>query len=148
MPVEIELHGLEETIEKMKESPRALRRLMKLGMENSLLALWENVPPYPRKPADSTYDRKGILGKTLGVDMNGGKISTKPDIYRVIDRSERFEGRFGTKLKYAPYVIGDVEQARVHRERWWTMSKIAENAKDKITQIWDRLVEEIAKRFD
>jgi hypothetical protein len=142
MPVELVIDGLEESIEKMKAAPQQLKRGMRVAMDASLLALHESVPPYPAPPPDSTYRRTGTLGRTLGV--GGGK----PDIYRVIDKSEQFEGQFGTKLKYAPYVIGDVEQARMHRGRWWTMSKIGEAAKDKITQIWSRLVEEIAKRFD
>jgi len=143
MPIEMTVDGLEESIEKMKDSPRQLKRGMKVAMDASLLALQENIPPYPAPPPQSTYRRTGALGRSIGVGGTG-----KPDIYRVIDRAEQFEGQFGTKLRYAPYVIGDVEQARVHRGRWWTMSKIAENAKDKITQIWDKLVEEIAKRFD
>ena len=141
MPIEMTVDGLEESIEKMKNAPQQLKRGMRVAMDASLLALHESVPPYPAPPPDSTYRRTGTLGRTLGV--GGGK----PDIYRVIDRAEQFEGQFGTKLKYAPYVIGDVEQARVHSGRWWTMSKVAENAKDKITQIWNKLVEEIAKRF-
>jgi len=148
MPVELVIDGLEESIEKMKDAPQQLKRGMRVAMDASLLALHESVPPYPAPPPDSTYRRTGTLGRTLGV--GGGK----PDIYRVIDKSEQFEGQFGTKLKYAPYVIGDrIEglkegQTDVHFGRWWTMSKIGEAAKDKITQIWSRLVEEIAKRFD
>ena len=54
------------------------------------------------------------------------------------------EASFGTRLDYAPYVIGDEEQAKVHRGRWWTISKVAERATGKITKVFTLMAQNLA----
>ncbi len=143
----IETRGLTELIGKLKMFPTKLRQLSELGMQASLLTLWENVPSYPPEPDNSSYDRTGTLGRTLGSSESGGK-NGKPDIYEVKKvGSGLVEGRFGTRLDYAEYVIGE-NQAWMHEGRWWKLTDIIPLAKDKIQRIWNGIAQKAADWLD
>jgi hypothetical protein len=145
----IEVRGLTELIQRMQQYPQKLAAVVKTGMDATLAALWESVPPYPASPPDSTYRRTGTLGRTLGSSFSGGKSGGEPSIYSTRSLGAgNIEGRFGTNLDYAPYVIGDGTQAKVHQGRWWTMTTIAEKAKSKITAVWNSVGTKLANFLD
>lgn len=122
---------------------------MQETMQASLLTLWENVPPYPAKSDSSLYTRTGTLGRSLGGGMNGGQSGGEPDIYRVAAMGNRVEGRFGSNVVYAPYVIGDAEQARQNeRAGWYTLGRVAERAMEKITRLWQGMADDLARFAD
>ena len=147
MPTGITVKGLDELLAKMRAFPDKLNAAIKSKMDDALLVLWENVPAYPPEPEDSSYTRTGTLGRTLGSSEGGGKGGAYPDIYEVhpLGSASGYEGRFGTNLDYAPYVVDPEEQAAVHRGRWWTMTTIAEKAHDKIVAVFQGLADEIRK---
>ena len=120
MPIVVE--GLDELLSRLQAYPREVNRAIRTTMEAALLTLWENVPPYPPPPAGSTYRRTGTLGRTLGSGEGGGSSGGRPDIYEIKQGSNFTEASFGTRLGYAPYVIGDPqgEQAS-HMRHWWTL---------------------------
>lgn len=138
----IEIRGLEELLARMRAYPDKLKMSMEATMRAAMLALWENVPPYPSPPSDSTYRRTGTLGRTLGSGMSGGKMGA-PDVYQVRELGSGYEGRFGTNLGYAPYVIGDETQSR-HMTHWWKIRTVAERAKPKIEQVFNTLAAKLA----
>jgi hypothetical protein len=123
----------------MSRYPQQLDKGMEEATRASLLTLQESVPSYPGTPAGSTYRRTGTLGRTLGA--GGGS----PDIFQTRKLGSGFEGRFGSRLNYAPYVIGDGTQAR-WMGHWWALSEVARRAKPKIERIWNMLAEAM-KRF-
>lgn len=141
----VEIKGLDELQKRMSQFPRELEKVQDTTMDASLLTLWENVPPYPERPQDSSYDRTGTLGRSLGVSMSGEKIG-KPRIYAKKKLGSGMEGQFGTNLEYAPYVIGD-QQSRYHF-MWWTMKSVKEKAQDKIVKLWNTAAEKLAKFLD
>lgn len=149
MPAEpiITIRGLDEVIQRMEQYPDELHKGMEAAMDATMLVLWENVPPYPPPPDNSSYRRTGTLGRTLGSSMSGGKSGGEPDIYEVRPIGSGFEGRFGTRLEYAPYVIGDDTQAWMHYQ-WWTISTVAIRATAKITKLWQLLGEKMARFLD
>ena len=119
-------------------------------MQGTLLKLWENVPPYPdqdsRPPTD--YERTGTLGRTLGISQDGVRQG-QPDIYEVKPSGGGMvEGEFGTNLDYAPYVIGEREQAWMHEPYWWTIRDVADRALEGITRLWEITAEELARYLD
>lgn len=143
----LEVRGLNEIIQRMQKFPDKLSKVLETGMKASLLALWEKVPPYPNPPQDSTYRRTGTLGRTLGSSEGGGKGSATPSIYETRKLGNGMEGKFGTNLDYAPYVIGEQSQAR-HMRHWWKTSKIAKDAKSKIEQVWKGIAKSLADFLD
>lgn len=147
MPEVVEVTGMKELISRMQQFPQKLNVAMKAGMDASLSVLWENVPPYPPPPETSTYRRTGTLGRTLGSNFSGGK-SGKPEIYQTKKLGDGYQGRFGTNLNYAPHVIGEGTQSRVHRGRWWTLKTVAEKAQSKILQVWQGVVDKLARFLD
>jgi hypothetical protein len=140
----IEIRGLDELMQRMRQFPQKLNASIKTTMQAALLTLWENVPPYPPPPDDSTYVRTGTLGRTLGSAEGGGKGSGQPDVYEVRELGAAWEGRFGTNLEYAPYVIGDDTQAK-HMGHWWKISVIKERAEEKINRLFEILGEKLAE---
>jgi hypothetical protein len=146
MTSSIEIRGLKELIERMQKYPRELQESVGVTMDAAMLALHENVPPYPERD-NSGYDRTGTLGRTLGSSVSGGK-SGKPDVYEVREMGSTWEGHFGTNLEYAPHVIGppDAEpnQAWMHY-RWWTTDTVKEKAEPKIQSLFKVLAEKLAK---
>jgi hypothetical protein len=144
MTSSIEIRGLKELIERMQKYPRELQQSVGVTMDAAMLALHENVPPYPPPPGDSSYDRTGTLGRTLGSSEGGGRSGT-PDVYEVREMGSTWEGHFGTNLDYAPHVIGDDTQAWMHQGRWWTIKTVADKATDKINRMFGTLAEKLAK---
>ncbi|RPJ37170.1 MAG: hypothetical protein EHM35_06890 [Planctomycetaceae bacterium] len=60
-------------------------------------------------------------------------------------------GSYGTRLDYAPYVIGDPdsEQAWMHQDIWWTLSDtIFEKAKAGVERLFRVMAEEMARWLD
>lgn len=143
----IEIRGLEEITRRMRDYPQKLSAAIKTTLGAALLALWENVPPYPPPPENSTYVRTGTLGRTLGSSEGGGK-SGQPDIYEVKPLGGgEWEAHFGTNLEYAPYVIGDDTQAR-HMQHWWKISVIKERAAEKINRLFGVMADKLAAWLD
>ena len=153
MPTTIEVRGLDSLIARMSQYPQKLSAAVRTTVKASLYALWENVPPYPPPPEDSSYRRTGTLGRTLGSGMAGGRGSEKPEVFELREvgssaEGALIEGHFGTRLEYAPYVIGDNEQAWMHAGRWWTISKVGERAKGKIIRLFQQLANKMAAFLD
>lgn len=141
----IEVSGLNELLARMKKYPAEMMKGMVLTMTASLITLWENVPPYPAEPPNSRYDRTGTLGRSLGSDTGGSAGAGEPDIFTVRKLgASSFEGKFGSNLEYAPYVIGDDTQAEVHSGRWWNMRFVANKASEKINSLWQTLGKKMA----
>jgi hypothetical protein len=141
----IEFRGLDELIKRMQKYPDELRKKTRTAMTAAILALWENVPPYPSPPEDSTYERTGTLGRTLGGGMEGGN-SGQPEVFTIRELGAgNLEGHFGSNLDYAPFVVGDEVQAEQHKGRWWTMKTIADKAMGKIDDIFEMLGASLAK---
>lgn len=144
----IEIRGLDPVIARMQAYQSALIATLKTTVEASLLALWENVPEYPPPPDDSSYRRTGTLGRTLGGGMDGGQGGGKPDVYQVQELGQKIEGHFGTRLDYAPVVIGPGEQADMHLGRWWTLEDVAKEADDKIQALFSIAASKMAEYLD
>ncbi len=138
----MQVKGLEEVLGKLAAWPDKLQQVMDTLMNASLLALWEAVPGYPEPPEGSTYRRTGTLGRTIGVEHSG-----EPEIYQVVANGGYTEGHFGTRLEYAPYVIGE-RQAWMHRGRWWTILDVAAKATDKIRAIWQEGRQQMVNWFN
>ena len=138
----IEVTGLDELIARMKKYPLELTKGMAATMAASLIVLWENVPPYPDEPQDSKYDRTGTLGRSLGSGFSGGADGT-PSVYTIRKLGEGLEGKFGSNLEYASYVIGDGTQSS-RNSHWWTMRAIADKAGEKVNKLWQTLGDKMA----
>jgi hypothetical protein len=136
--------GLSDLIERMKYYNDKRIAAVNLVMQAALLTLWESVPPYPAPPEGSTYERTGMLGKSLGSGEGGGKVGSSPDIFEVTaGAGGMFEGHFGTNIEYAEYVIGDDTQA-AHMGYWWQMKDVADRATDKIHRLFQDLGTQMA----
>lgn len=147
MPTKLEWHGLNELLDRLRNMPSVVNQVMRTTIDAALLVIWENVPSYPPQPATTDYRRTGTLGRSLGTGEGGGRGGT-PDIYEVKELGGGLiVGEFGTRLGYAPYVIGDraSEQAR-HMKHWWTLpNDVVEKAHAKIIEVYGIAMEKLAE---
>jgi hypothetical protein len=142
MPQLVEVRGLEELLTRMKRYPLEMHKALATTMSAALIAVWEAVPPYPPPPADSTYVRTGTLGKSLGSGLSGGSAG-EPDIFTVRPvGSMDYEGKFGTRLEYAEFVIGENQAAS--NSHWWNIRTVAGRAAEKIGKLFNTLGEKLA----
>lgn len=143
MSFTFEIKGLKPILRRMSKFPNELQRGTRKTMDATLLVLQEKTGKlgYPPEPLGSSYKRTGTLGRTLG--MKGGET----EIYEIKQQGQGqyTQGRFGTNLGYARYVIGENEQAWMHKGRWWTMGILARKARPKIDQLWHEMGENLAR---
>ena len=156
MSTEIEIDGLDEIQRKIAQLPPELHKAMGNAMDKSLMTLWENVPPYPAQVVPpEVYRRTGDLGGSIGSSPAGGKSGAKPTVYGVTQSlaGRQYEGKFGTNLSYAKYVIDPKRQAYMHRPGykgragWWTMDTIKKNAEGKIKRLWQTTISLIKSKL-
>ena len=141
MPTEIKIEGLEELQGKLSKFTPEMHKAMNITMERSLVALQDAIPPYPPKPVTSKYRRTGTLGKSIGRD--GKAVGT--GIYEITGAGGNIQGRFGTNLVYAKYVIDPEQQAYMHKGRWWTMAKLAKDARGEVIKVFEQMVQVASK---
>lgn len=139
----ISVKGLTELIGRLRGAPGKMQIFLSDAMKNSLIALNEAVPPYPPERMGQKYMRTERLGQSLGSSFAGGRQG-RPDIFEVNVSGGMVEGRFGTRVGYSEYVIGDGTQAWMHAGRWWTVKTVLNNAMKAITGIWNAVAERIA----
>lgn len=122
-----------DLIRRMERYPDKLREEMEKTTKAALIHLQGSVPGYPAADPASSYRRTGTLGRSIGL---GGQA----EIYEVRSIGAGYEAQLGTRLEYAPYVIGSQSQTAVHRARgWWTMRTVLEKAKPGITRLYRKM---------
>lgn len=142
--IRVEYEGLDEIIERMQRFPRRWHDSLNKTLYAVLFKIWEYVPPYPPPPKTSRYIRTGTLGRSLGSGFRGGRSGMAPGIFEKKIGSRFFSATFGTRLEYAPYVIGE-EQAKVHQGRWWTMAKLAKDATRPVLGLFEAMMRGLAR---
>lgn len=144
MPIKIEVVGLKALKRRMRQFPQQYNKAVEITLRASLLKIWENVFPYPKKPAGSTYDRQGILGKSLGSGFAGGKTQGEPDVFQVFEQGGNIDGaEFGTRLDYAPFVLGE-KQAQ-HMSHWWTFRRLARKSRPEIIRLFKVMAKKLVQ---
>ena len=147
MPISIEVEGLEPIRQRFAQFPKVYKGYEKKALETSLLTIWQNVPGYPQAKPGGWYVRTGLLGRSMGVTMEGTK-SGPPDIYEVKQGSGHSEAAFGSNVYYAPDVIGEKQDPFFAGRGWWNIEKVANLAKGKITKVWQAMADELAAYLD
>jgi len=127
-----------DLLQRMAKYPKELDREMNKTTEAAVLHVHASVPPYPAVPVGSSYIRTGTLGRSLAIG-DGQNIKTVKRLGQ-----GRYEGRFGTRLYYAPHVIGTLTQAR-HMKHWWTMKTVKDKAQAGIQKLFDKMAGRMVK---
>lgn len=143
----IEIRGLKEILARFGNFPQKYEQIARATMEATLLHMQGSVPPYPPAPAGSRYRRTGMLGRSLGVSTSAGPIG-RADVQEVKIGSGLVEGTFGTRLNYAPRVIGSDSQQAPWSGYWWTMRTVAGRAREGIIRLWQRAGDTLAHYLD
>lgn len=145
--ISISVSGLNELIGRLRGAKSKMAILLNEAMKESLRTLQASVLPYPSERMGQKYIRTERLGQSLGSGFGGGAHGV-PDIFEIEMAGGALEGRFGTRVGYAEYVIGEGTQAWMHAGRWWTIRTILNNAMKIIGGIWERVGIRIAAYID
>ncbi len=126
--------------------PKQLDAEVDKTLEQSLLHIQGSVPAYPRQRSGSSYKRTETLGRSLGSGFGGGQ-GGNPDIRQIKKLgSGKYEARFGTRLHYAPKVIGTHTQKPLFKSLgWWTMRDVKNKAEPGIKKLFDAMAKRLAK---
>lgn len=122
--------GFEELKKLIEELPLMALEAAEPAMESAVVFLHGMLPGYPPAIPNSSYVRTGTLGRSFTTDVI-------PEFSSVV-------GEIGTRLNYAPWVVGDdfpgseingvmKYQAKVHQGRWWQFNDIVN---DNIGDAW------------
>ena len=143
MTTNVTITGLEELKAKFAKFPQVFQAALMTTMEAVLYKVWEHVPPYPPPPPNSTYRRTGLLGRSIGVSEGGHKLG-KPGIFEIRKRGGAvMSASFGTRLGYAPDVIGESQKAQF-TGRWWTLGGVARMAEAEVIKLFELMARKLA----
>lgn len=134
-----------DLFQRFERYPQRLDDELQTAMDKAMLHMQGSIPEYPAQNPASSYERTGTLGRTVGL---GG---SKADTYQVKRLGAgSYEGRIGTRLYSAQYVIGEGTQARkvAQSAPWWTMKDVAEKAQEGIVRIFENMAEKLARWLD
>lgn len=114
-------------------------------MEAALRHVEGSAPEYPVQGAGITYNRTYTLGRSIG--LQGGRAEIRE--VRRIGRG-KYEGRVGTRLYYAPYVIGDPQARNIQASssNWWTITDWAKKAEKGIANLFEKMCDRMASWID
>jgi hypothetical protein len=80
--------------------------------------------------------------------MEGGRLN-KPQIYTILDGAQFIRGSLGTRVKYAPDVIGPRGiQKMPFRSYWWRLDDVTVPSRPKIQAIFEKAVQALAEFLD
>lgn len=124
MSITIIIDGIEEVMQTLGrvESITILRP----PMERAVARLWADMADYPPLRPNSSYVRKGILGKSW---------TKKVDTYQ-----DGLEGRVGNNTEYAPLVQSQRFQMRIHRGLWQTDQQVVNRDTPLIVEDFERAI--------
>ena len=132
-----------DLIQRMRRYPDELRDEMEKSTRAALAHVQGSVPSYPPARPESRYRRTGTLGRSIG--SGGGRAA----IYTVEAIGGGYEGTLGTRLEYAPQVIGPDDQTPFFAGRgWWTLDAALERAEPGIERIYEHMCKRMAARLD
>ena len=120
---------------------------MMRAMTRSLIGLQGGVAKYPGKPAGSTYRRTLTLGRSLTMgramtSSGAGRLS----IAEVKPITGGVQGRWGTNVKYARWVIDKTRQAK-HMRHWWTLQDEARRMTPMVRREFEGASQRIAQQL-
>jgi len=136
MPNEIIVLNLDRVIQRLRDYPDIAGPAYTRATQKSLLLLAGELATYPPAPADSSYDRTGLLGREWTI--------ATPEVQSL---GAEFVGAIGTGVIYAEYVQGE-EQAWMHVGVWQTAQEIADDRRRRIMAIYAAATREVEESIN
>jgi len=138
----LQVKGLGRILDRFRHIKNNTSEVLEESMEEAVLFVHSQVPPYPPPPEGSTYRRTMTLGRSITTMK--GKSPTAESRVKVKSLGVVL-GYIGTNVKYAPYVISRVDQAMTHKGRWYTLESVVEKAKSGINKIFRKNIRNLLK---
>ena len=130
MSLQIEIKGLDRLLKRLNNAK--VKKELTEAMDKSVVVVHERAATYPPS-GSSSYRRTRRLGNSW--DM------------KVTALSGDIKGVVSNPTEYGPWVMGADTQARVHKGRWATTTKIIEEKRQKIFGFFEQAVDRIFKGF-
>ena len=119
--------GLDKMLGKFAKMSVELQKELNEAAEKSAVVIHKRAATYPPKRPSSRYRRTHTLGRRWRYKVkNGGAVVSN-------------------KTRYGKWVMGQDDQASVHRGRWARTDQIAKEQEQKITRFYEHAVEQATK---
>jgi len=119
--IDLNTKELEQLVNLGPRLPKSTAKGIGTGLAHSILYLQSKTPPYPPKLPTSMYRRTGTLGRTLTGQTQSGEEGWV--VNEVGGKGLKMYGRWGTKVPYGHWVVGE-DQGAAFIDRWWQLSDI------------------------
>ena len=126
----VEVEGQRQLSARLRRWPSVLRKHWRRAGSKSTKTLKRIAGRYPPAPPQSTYTRTGTLGR------------------RWDERVGDFEAVVENPTPYGPDVMGDEDQAWMHRGRWRTESQVLKAGESEIAGFYEEALENAARELE
>ena len=127
--------GIERLTEKLVRIQVGIQPVGERSMLEAIEYIHQETPAYPVRPPASTYVRTGTLGRSVH-GMRGDAEGSLSRVERGLGSD--VVGFVGTNIEYAPWVISEDKQAKMHRGRWWTLQGVVRKSWAGVRRIFER----------
>jgi len=116
----------------LRDFDRTLDRYLRKAGKQSAYVIQAKAQRYPPPPPDSSYRRTGTLGRRWAVT---GPTATVSEVKTIVENP----------TSYGPFVMGETEQAAVHRGRWPTTQRLIEEAEAQVVGLHQAAIDDAIK---
>ena len=156
MPVNFVVKGVEELKEKLGQIGNAVQAEVGKGVGGYVIKQMQEYAPYKYVPFKTAYggffspeQRKYVMAKIRSKEIVP-KSSHRTNALRYGWEMTQTDGNtvITNKVPYAGYVIGDIDQSRMHKKiGWWTVSTRLNKLTQKIMNVAKVSVDVAIKRL-
>lgn len=130
----VEVKGLEKLNAALRQFPDIAHGEIERAMEATVQHLAGIASEYPPKPPQSEYRRTVTLGRSIT-----GRMEVRP---------EEVLGFVGTKVQYAPFVIGPRQRDFHKRTGWRKLEDVVTDNLDFVETTMEQAAERIVQRIE
>ncbi|MBN2002806.1 MAG: hypothetical protein JXA21_05570 [Anaerolineae bacterium] len=141
MPVEIEVEGLAEAIDRFAQGNAQIGKALHRATYRSVQLLRKKLARYPRPSTGKAHFKSEKQRRFFFAALRKGQITVpyrrtgtlgRKWTSRVTFNDADVAGFVGNNTPYGPYVQGFADQAQIHAGNWQTDQQVAQESADEV----------------
>lgn len=127
--------GLDRVLNKLEQIGVGLAPALRSAGDRAADIALDAVPPYPAPPPNSTHDRTFDLGESITNEPDGIGAGITSFSRRILSIG----------VPYGPFVVDELNQAGIHKDRWWTIQQIAKKIAPPVLQAFVEAIRDLIR---